>query len=396
MASSRSTSFFKPRRAASIVGVSLLLLSFQNCSSGFQDQAESFSTPSVLQPQASAKSTILVGGTGFIKSYSLDHTTDALTESQTIPFPGQSPGWFDYDSATSTLFTADSVGGKLNILGYDSSTENLTLKKTVTFLNQVVHLDILKDGTDYLAYASGYNQGKYSKYRISSDLNNISLDSSFQYTAVAHTHSSAIDTDRNLAFVANKDENRIVIYGNASGMMQEMKSFIVSNPRMVVYNKFYDRLFVTTEANSGFSFVKIYSIVQVALDYDLKEEDSFSMGLRGSDIKIDSIHGYAVATVREAGKEGIWALPLTISGLLDSGRSPVFIPVPKVEARSLQISADGRYFIVTCNSAGNLEDLLIYKVSYDSTNTISNTTLIHSVNAGPGYFYSNFIIPRQP
>ncbi len=121
------------------------------------------------------------------------------------------------------------------------------------------------------------------------------------------------------------------------------------------------------------------------------------MRRRSSDLKIDHNHNHNFlgTTVRKAGKEGLRLLPLSPAGLFDPARQPTFLDMKGIEARSLQISGDGKYDVVTCNSAQNREDLFIYKLEYSEKSEITFSKLIHVVDAGAGGYASNFLLDEK-
>ncbi|MEK6554673.1 MAG: beta-propeller fold lactonase family protein, partial [Bdellovibrionota bacterium] len=256
-----------------------------------------------------------------------------------------------------------------------------------------VHIQALRNNSDFSILAASYNQGQYASYKVDFLGEAATEQQVFTYASGAHSHSSSFDKGRNLVFVANKDEHRIVIYSrDIDGQLTHVGATLVGDPRMVVYDEIFDKVYLTTEANTGHSSVVIYNIQENAGVYSLIEAQAFEMGLRGSDLKIDHKHGYVAATVREAGKEGIWALPVTSAGLFDMARMNKFIPVASKEARSLAITTDGQYYVVTCNSGQNTSDLLIYKISYDSSTNISASDLIQEIDLGAGGFQSHYVL----
>lgn len=386
-------------RAAWLPAMAVLLLAFQNCGPAFETSAGVFTsegrlvTDSPVLAPVIEKSFIYAGTAGRIHAYSLDHSTDALTSLGETPTPGRTPGWFTFDAESKKVFACDASGGNLDVMAHETSGA-LTIEQTLPFLGSSVHLSMSKTNTGYQFYGSSYNAGEFAGYSVDLFTAASSLTSSFTYSATAHTHSSSVDERRNLVFVANKDEERVVVYSRAGAQLTYLKEIPVGDPRIVLYDEKYDLLYVTTEANTGASEVKIYSIVSSGTDYLFGEVGNFSMGLRGSDLKLDHSHGYLVTTVRELGAEGLWALPLTTTGTFDSGRPSVFVPIAELEPRSLQLSPDGKYYVVTTNNPNNTADIIVFKIDYDANGAMTSQTRIHGIDLGAVSSPSNFMISR--
>jgi 6-phosphogluconolactonase (cycloisomerase 2 family) len=355
-------------------------------------------TPSPATPTpvvAIKRSFVYMGGSGRIPIYEINHETDTVTARTAAAIDGQTPGWFAYDSRSQRLLTADSGGARLNtfVVGSDG---HLTLEKAFNFLSSVVHLTAYKSGDLLTVLAANYDGSQFGKYDLSGDLMSIQEKKVFSYANGSHSHSTSYDSKRGLIFVANKDEGRIHIYRDVvGGAPVELKSFVLPDVRIVLYDAVFDRVYVTTEAYSGSSYVKIYDVSATDTSADLIEVDSHAMGLRGADLKVDHSHNYVGASVREAGKEGIWILPVTAAGRFDTIRTKIFLPITgSAEARSLQITGNGRYYILTCNNQANDADLFIFKIEYDASGAITTKALLQQINAGASEFPSNFVLDR--
>lgn len=406
------------RSVFAICGSVLLMLSFQNCSNGFSpaqfvienstkgsgtdvtptpsDESTPTPTPTATPtptPSQEKVSYVYVGATSKIKSFRLNHETDAVVELPEIALSGQSPGWFAFDAAASRVFVADAQGGNLNSFAFDVNSGALALENTVPFLKGSVHLSLQKTATGYFAQGASYGDAKFARYEISADGSASSAKNIMDYSAGAKSHSSSFDADRKLVFVSNLGQGRVVVYKDNDGDLSLLTSISVVNPRIVHYDPTFDKLYIITEAYSGNSFVKIYSISNSQQNgYDFTEVASHTMALSGGDLKIDHTNGYIGATVREEGKQGVWVLPVTSAGLFDSAREKVFIPMEEFAPRSLQISSDGRYYVVACDSSKNTNDLVIFKMSYDSASKLMTSAVLKKIDLGTGSFLSNFLL----
>lgn len=348
---------------------------------------------------------IYLGGEGFIQGFILDLTTDELQALSRVPLEGRSPGWFAFDKTTSSIFVADERGSHLSVFTLDRRTGSLNPKHDFEFLPRTVHISLgrRKDRTAagppdaYLdIYAASYELGKFARYELTSN-GTLKEKRTFNFSSGAHTHSSAVDGKQGLVFVANKDEDRIVIYRSEPELMKigEINTF---DPRLLMFDSVTSLLYSVSEADEGESEVKIFAVRNE--DCEVRELGCFKMSLRGSGLATDHVHGHVAASVREHGKEGVWLLPITKDGRFDINRKRVFIPVAGEEARSLDLANSGRHIVVTCNSASNENDLYIYKVDYESAAKSDQRTgaifkkasLIHAVNAGSSRFQSQLVI----
>jgi 6-phosphogluconolactonase (cycloisomerase 2 family) len=431
----------KFRRSAFAVGTAaLLMLSFQNCSNGFQsaqlavgnanrgsnvdvtplppnetpdssatatptpvatatpDETPTSTptpgeTPTPTPTPAQKVSQIFVGSNSKIKSFRLDHGTDTLTTLADISLPGQSPGWFAFDASSSHVYAADAQGGNLNRFSYDATSGALTLENTLPFLKRAVHLGFQKTATGWNALGASYDDARFARYEISADGRTSTAKNIMEYDAGSKTHSSSFDTARGLVFVANLGEGKVVVYKDVAGDLRLVTRIPVVNPRIVMYDATFDKLYVMTEAYSDGSYLKIYGISPSTQNgFDFTEIGSFKMALAGGDLKIDHVNRYIGATVREEGQQGVWAIPVTSEGLLDSQRTKIFMGIQEFAPRSLQISSDGRYYVVACDSAKNTNDLVIFKMTYDAKSALKTHDVLKKIDLGTGSYLSNFML----
>ncbi|RYZ90751.1 MAG: hypothetical protein EOP06_07535 [Proteobacteria bacterium] len=375
---------------------SILAVCFQNCSSGFVASGVPMSQD--IGSTGTARMTtsmILVGGENFISSYSLNHQTDQVSFLKRTSVTGQ-PGWLAFDSVSSTVLAPDANGTALNQVQLSLADGSMKVQKVFDFLSRSVHLLLSRHDGILSLYGSSYSDQKYAAFDFNADQTQITKRHEFEYSPGAHTHSSSMDAKSRLMFVANKDEDRVVILSSANDQLAEVGEISIADPRIVAFDAEFKRLYVVTEADAGQSRLQSFEITRSSGTVTVLPGASFMMGARGSGLAIDHVNGYIVASVREAGKEGLWALPVTAAGLFDATRATKFIPVKGIEARSLDITADGKYYIVTCNDSKNAEDLFVYKISYDSTHQITSTDLVQSINVGEGGFLSQLVLTQNP
>ncbi|MES2855998.1 MAG: beta-propeller fold lactonase family protein [Bdellovibrionota bacterium] len=391
---------YKPQAAILTIAVIFFVVCFQNCGSftakpyaGLQasNSPDSRPTPSPTPPAEIAKSYFFVGGVGAIKGFEIDHATDAVTSVADVSLPGQTPGWLSIDVESQSLIATDSSGPRLSILSFDTMTGALNPVRTLGSAARSDHHSLYRSGSSLFVYNSDYNGGKMTSIEVvGAAMDVAAITQTFTYSAGAHTHSSAIDPVRNLVFVANLDAEKIVVYSNVAGTLSFQTEVAVADPRMLVYDTNFDRLFVTTESYTGSSAVKIFSISGSGAGLAIVEVGSFDLqGQRGAALKIDRSNRYAVATVREAGVEKIWSIPLTANGLIDPSRVAVSMPSVCKEARSLEISADGKYYVLVCNHATNLVDVVVRKITYGTDSSITSFDVIREIDTGSGTFPSS-------
>ena len=78
--------------------------------------------------------------------------------------------------------------------------------------------------------------------------------------------------------------------------------------------------------------------------------------------------------------------------ILRSTIATVILPVPHSDARSLEISGDGQYYVITCNDPAKLNELIVYRISYESRAAIENFAVIQDVDVGSGSHSATLLI----
>lgn len=355
----------------------------------------STATPPALKPVVA--SYLYVGGQGRIRSYKIDHSNDAMTVVADTTISGQTPGWFDFDPQANRLFVANASGnGLLTSYSFTPGTGALGFERTTPFIAGAVHLTINRGAQSYFAIGASYNGANWAKWELPLDVSRSTRVAEFGYSRDAKSHSSSYDQSRQLSFVANLGENRIVVYRDQNGVPVEVGEIQVDSPRIVLYDEIYDKLYIASETYTTAGYAYVYGIRANGNSFTFPQLASWPTALRGADLKIDRVHNVVGTTVREANKEGLWLFPVGANGLPDSTRQNRFVPIAQKEARSLAISADGRYYVVTMNNGDNEADVLVYKVSYGAGTAITNVQLIHEVNVGSGSYPSHQLISVRP
>lgn len=339
-----------------------------------------------------SSSHIYLGTTDRIKHFELRHFDDELRALDDTAIPASTPAWFVFDQLTQQVFAADSKGARLHVFDVDEQTGRLGVRATHEFLPHVVHL-VLDQKLGRL-YAASYDNSEFASYRISRRRDELRQEFHEVMRPGVHTHSSALDRKRNLVFAANKHGNDVSVYSREEIGLRKLDEIALEDARLLLFDETVDLLYCVTEADEGSSFLKILRVERDHERVKLQEVDSFKMGLRGADLKIDHIHRLLATTVRESGKEGVWLLPLTTEGRFDPRRQRHFLPIKTKEARSLEFAGGGRYVVVTCNNASNDFDLIIYKLDYEGLNIV-NSKIIHQVKAGPGKFPGHLVIESE-
>ncbi|RYZ76307.1 MAG: hypothetical protein EOP05_05420 [Proteobacteria bacterium] len=271
----------------------------------------------------SCRSLIYLGGDGFIQGFILDHGSDQLRPLPRIPFEGRKPGWFAFDRKTLAVFVADEGGSQLTELTLNPETGSLTPKNLFKFLPQAVHLSLATSDGELELFGASYELGRFSRYRYSQESNQAQVieQQTVSFSSEAHTHSSAVDEKQGLVFVANKDENRIVVFARWEAPetdLKEIGEIKTGNPRLLVFDSVTSHLYMVSEADEGASEVKIFNVRYDQSETDsasgrnfhVEELGSFKMGPRGSGLAIDHVHGYLAVSVREKNQEGVWAATL--------------------------------------------------------------------------------------
>ena len=338
---------------------------------------------------------IYLGGNGNIHHFQLNFSNDQVTDLGAYSLPaGGNVAWMEWDKTQQKVFAANSGQPRLEVFSYNESTGNLSFDKGLLFGDRNTHLAIHKSNSKYNFFAASYGDSEVNFYSAPLDLSSNSFHQTIPFPNRSNTHSNSFDPSRNLLFVANLALNSINIYKLEGTTLSSVGDITVVSPRIVLYDKNFDKLYLSTESrDSNPSYIKIYDIVQTGNQYSLSESGSFTMGTNGSDLKINHSRGFVSSLVREATSESLEIVPLNNLGLLDQSRSPHKILIDEVRPRSLQITNDGTYYMVTPHSNGALKDLMIYKINYDSNQNIIDSNIIYEVVL-PGSFQSNFLINR--
>ena len=339
------------------------------------------------------RATIFVGSGNRIQSFELQ-ANGSLRRLTEFPFPGVSPGWFAFDRETSKLFVTDGLGPKLAVYDLNLQTKELRLTNVHRFVSNAVHLHLQKSHKGLELAGASYDHATYGRYRANSNAENVEYTHGIRYVGEAKTHSSSFDPRRNLVFVSNLGDNEIHVYRIDGSELIKCAGIRLPNPRIVHYDAHFDRVFVTTEAYSNKSYVKVYSIKDgLNGDPGLTERSSFEMALSGGDLKINYENRYLAATVREEGREGLWLLPLNSEGHLDPSRGRHHVPIPHLKPRSLQVTSDGRHFIVACDDPKNKKDLVVIRAVFDgSGRNVVGAEIVDSLKLSAAPVLANFLI----
>ena len=310
---------------------------------------------------------VYVGSGNRIERFALEANGSLRRLGDTV-FPGQSPGWFAYDVDESRLFIPDGLGPNLTAYRLNSESGELNLETTIPFVSHSVHLHLHKVSDGYELAGASYDHATYGRGLWTKDLANFKNRHRLRFRSDSKTHASSYDPTRRLIFVSNLGDNRIHIFRDSNTVLEKVAKIDIINPRIVHYDHQFDRLYVSTEAYSDRSYIKIYDLTDgFTGDVLLKETGSFEMALSGGDLKINHRMKYLAATVREEGKEGLWFLPLTDTGHFDPARERHFIGIPYLKPRSLQVTHNGRFYIVACDDSKNKKDLIVIRAVFDGS-----------------------------
>lgn len=327
-----------------------------------------------------------LGSPAGISVIKLNHASGSAAFYASAAFAGQNVGWLNYDSVNQRILSVDAGAGRVQSNPYNATTGVLGNSESFLFKSGVIHTSLVPATNRYFLYTSSYGRGELDLYSMTATLKDPqTIGPSINYGTQAKTHSSAYDSKRKLLFVANLGLNRISIYriDMNTGALAPVGQHSVNSPRTVLYHPGFDKLYLATESYSGPSEMIAYSIVDNQNAVSLQSEGSQAMPLSGADIKIDAVHRYAMATAREAGKESVWGMPLTIDGKKDMTRNSFSIPIDRPKPRSLEISADGQYILVAMDS-DQLNNVQIYKLNYSPERVLTSAQKIfqHSLSGG--------------
>ncbi len=351
-------------------------------------------TPVATQPSPVqiSKSFIYAGGSGFIQPFVFDHAAETLTPLTKQSIGSDQVGWMAYDAVESMLYVGDAGAlAHMNQISLNTSTGSLSIVRQNKFTSGATHISFSRHDGKTSLYCASYGNGVFEDSDLSA-LGAVTVAKTFTYTATAKAHSSTIDETRSLVFAALLGESRIVVYSRDAAGLTEIGDIKTPDARMVHYDAVYDRLFVVSESTDKPSTVKTFKVVRNGTSFTATEMGAFSMGFRGADFDADHVHNVVVASVRESGKEGVWVLPVTSTGDFDSSRMNRFIPTTCTEARSVKVTADGNYVVLTCSDGKNTNDVYVYRVSYDASLAITSTSLVASADAGSGGFLAHFVL----
>jgi 6-phosphogluconolactonase (cycloisomerase 2 family) len=397
-----------------VIAVSGALIAFQNCAPGFSaitvsgasadSQGLTGSSPVPTPGTGSSTGTsgnnpsfLFVGAPNKIATFKIDRQTSAVSRLADTPLTGRTPGWFVYDPARSRVFVSDAYGTLLTSLAMNSTSGELVVESTSAIIANVIHFSLYPAANGYQMYAASYDKSLAASYTLTAEQPLATEAGRVSFPLGTDSHSITSDRARGLIFLANKDEGMIRIYTDSGGGMVAAGTVPTAVPRIIMYDPVFNHIYLSTQSSSGNSAVSIYDVVQVAGGYSLSLLASMPIGTSGSDLKIDHSHGFVAATVREPGKEGIWLFPINKTGLFDASRKNTFIPVLQTEARSLQISNDGRYYVVSCDNAVNTAaDTLIYEISYNADSSFLSYKLISQQLVGPTDVLANLWVDTSP
>lgn len=403
-------------RASLVTGVLALglILSFQNCAPSFkssiQTEASSLNDPfteeemptttttttTTLPPPQLKETRFFLGSPAGITAIKLNHISGDVSFVSTTPFAGQNVGWLNYESSNRKIVALDAGSGRLQTNLYDPATGQIGLADAYVFKSGVVHTSIVPATNKFYLYTSSYDRGELDSSVLSATLTDVqSVGPSLFYGSQAKTHSSAYDAKRKLLYVANLGLNRISIYRvdlGSGGLVLLGQVLGIVNPRTLLYHEGFDKLYLVTEAYSGSSEIQAFSIIDNQSSVSLQSEGVQTMPLSGADIKIDSVHRYALATVREAGKEAIVAMPLTTAGKKDSTRNSFQISLDRPKPRSLEISADGKYVLVAMDSEQS-NNIQVFKLNYSAENVFVSSERVFQHSLSGGGILSSLSIP---
>lgn len=174
------------------------------------------------------------------------------------------------------------------------------------------------------------------------------------------------------------DLNEIAAFTFDNKTLKELTTIKTPNPRILIYDSTFDKIYYSGESNTSQSYFKIFETTGAVGSYQFQEVGSYAYGVLGSDIKInhESLHAYVLQ--RESGKESLIAIPLTKEGLIDTTRKIFTAKLSCKSPRSLEITQDGVFAAVACESIGT--NLVITKFEYDNNKQVLNAKNIISRN----------------
>lgn len=332
---------------------------------------------------------VYLGGTGKLLKFYFDASTETISPSQTYNFSGGSIGSIAHleDRMVAVSRTGNAV--ELYSLANNFSLSSI---KSLNFLANSVHVNFSKEGNKYLLFGSSYTNAQASYFSADDkQLSGYTERKKITYSTGLKTHSSSYSASLKFLFVSNLGENKVKIYRVTASDLISLGNISVVSPRNVFYDETYQLLYVVTEAASQNGFIKIYEVNPMGNNnVSVVEKGSYSIGLKGSDLKINHSKNFISAMVREPGAEKLVILPLTATGQIDSTRTPfvysIIIPAP----RSLSISDNGMYFFVTTSELNSSSHLVVYKATYNSSMQITGMQKVTQANTVSDYYYCNY------
>jgi len=344
----------------------------------------------VSAPLDSYKGThVYLGGAGKILKYYFDATTELMSSAQNYSFNGDSVGSIAHlDDRMVAVSTKKGSSLELYSLADDFT---LTSLKSLGFLTSSVHVNFTKEDSKYLLFGSSYSNAQLSYFSADDNqLSGYTERKTITYPTGSKSHSSSYSTSLKFLFVSNLGENKIQIYRVTSSDLLSLGSIDVISPRNVYYDEIYQHLYVVTEAHSENGFIKIFEVNAVGdNNVSIIEKGTYSIGLNGSDLKINHSKNFISAMVREPGAENLVVLPLSATGQIDSLRTPIVYPITIIAPRSLSVSDNGKYFFVTTSEFNSPSHLVVYKAEYNSSLQITDIQKITQANTTADYYLCN-------
>ncbi len=361
------------------VGASLILLGlipFQNCGrpSKVSDVTDGGLTA------APAKTRFYFGRNGGIDAIELDHASATVTRLSSATFAGQTVGWLAYDKTSRSVFAADAgSAAKLERFTLDPLTGSLTSVLVKDYLPGIVHLSVVPMQGVFHLFASNYNAGTAGYHTLTDGA--LNAGQSVSFGATAKTHSSAYDPSRRLLFIATLGLNKIQVFRVNAGTITPAGDIPVDSPRTVVFDEQFDKVYVSTEAYAGNSFIKGYSVTPAGANFTFTEVASMPTSLIGADLKVNHARRYVMATSRESGRQAINGMPVKPDGTLDAARTSFSISLSQVQPRSLEVTDDGDFAVVAMNSS-TAENLVVFKMNFDARSQFTGSARIFAQKIG--------------
>lgn len=405
------------RSALIALGIAIALVFFQNCSEGFKLNQVSSSnselpssnnvnnpppapTPAPAPPVATPtlrETRVYLGTNTGAQGYILNHQNETITK---LPFSNVTTGtmgWLNIEPRTGKGIALDiNQFGTYTIFNYAGGTGQLSVEQRINQGPTDLHSILVPQANgSYWAYSVSYGAGTVRKHILDSQLRLVAgSEQVITYANGAKTHSSSYDSKRRLLYVANLGLNEIMIYriNPANGNMTFASRAPIADPRTVIYDSDYDKVFLVSESYAGTSSIYSFAVDEIAAnDIRLRRVGQVEMPLQGGDLKVNRAKGYAYGTARENGKQSIWAMPLTDTGEMDTARASFFFNVAPQSPRALEISADGEYVFVGYNTRDPI-NFQVYKLTFDSAKKLVNRRILYEdlVQAG-GIFCSTLV-----